>query len=342
MTQDQHTLLICMTCGKNAADMKSRSSGAKLYSAVREILSQQPADPRYDVVGVECMSVCNRPCTVAFSGPGKPTYLFGDLSPDAETAAQSLELLISYCNQREGILERNARPALFRKGILARIPSADDRRDSQTTATFDDAFRKQLHDLFAWRRDVRRFRSDPVPPETLKHLLEITDLAPSVGLSQPWRFVFVESAERRDAVRQNFENSNREALAAMPEERAGQYARLKLAGLDEAPCQFAVFAEAEPEKGHGLGRRTMPETLNYSTVMAVHTLWLAARTVGLGLGWVSILDPVKIAETLDVPPSWNFIGYFCLGYPQEESLKPELTQLGWEQRSITAPNYLTR
>jgi len=86
----------------------------------------------------------------------------------------------------------------------------------------------------------------------------------------------------------------------------------------------------------------MPETLNYSAVMAIHTLWLAARTVGLGLGWVSILDPVKIAETLDVQPTWHFIRYFCLGYPQEESLQPELTQLGWEQRSVTAANYLSR
>lgn len=197
---------------------------------------------------------------------------------------------------------------------------------------FSSEFREQLLTLFRLRRDVRHFRPEPVPAHMLEELLEIAALAPSVGLSQPWRFVTVEDAARRAAVRANFAVCNAEALAGQEASRAALYARLKLAGLDEAPCHFAVFAEPNPDQGHGLGRRTMPETTTYSAVMAVNTLWLAARAAGLGLGWVSILDPAAVAAALDVPRDWTFIGYFCLGYPQVEQEVPELERAGWECR----------
>ncbi|HEX4259623.1 MAG TPA: 5,6-dimethylbenzimidazole synthase, partial [Acetobacteraceae bacterium] len=171
---------------------------------------------------------------------------------------------------------------------------------------FDSAFRARLLELFTWRRDVRRFRPDPVASEMLDELLKIGSLAPSVGLSQPWRFVTVSDPARRAAVRRRFETCNAQALAAQESSRAALYARLKLAGLDEAPCHLAVFAESEPAQGHGLGRATMPETTAYSAVMAVHTLWLAARAAGLGLGWVSILDPAAVTAALDVPAAWQF------------------------------------
>src|SRR5271168_823367 len=160
---------------------------------------------------------------------------------------------------------------------------------------FDAAFRAHLTELFRWRRDVRRFRKIPLPPALLDALLETAALAPSVGLSQPWRFVTVDDVLRRAAIRKNFERCNADALACQSADRAGLYARLKLAGLDEAPCHLAVFAEPDPLQGHGLGRQTMPQTTAYSAVMAVHTLWLAARSLGLGLGWVSILDPEAVA-----------------------------------------------
>ena len=197
---------------------------------------------------------------------------------------------------------------------------------------FDDAFRAQLRDLFRWRRDVRHFRREPVPGELLEELLDIATLAPSVGLSEPWRFVTVDDPARRKAVRASFELCNALALAGQDADRAVLYARLKLAGFDEAPCHLAVFAEADPQQGHGLGRGTMPETTAYSTVMAVHTLWLAARAAGLGLGWVSILDPVVVTSVLDVPSAWTFIGYFCMGFPQLDHDVPELERAGWEHR----------
>ncbi len=207
---------------------------------------------------------------------------------------------------------------------------------------FDGAFRVRLLDLFRWRRDVRRFRPEPVLAGLLDELLEAASLAPSVGLSQPWRFVTVEDPARRAAVRASFEVCNARALAAQETGRAALYARLKLAGLDEAPCQLAVFAEPDPDQGHGLGRGTMPETTAYSAVIAVHTLWLAARAAGLGLGWVSILDPATVTAALDVPSDWTFIGYFCLGYPQAESDAPELERAGWERRRTAAAGLLRR
>lgn len=207
---------------------------------------------------------------------------------------------------------------------------------------FDADFREQLQALFRWRRDVRHFKPDPVDPALLDRLLETACLAPSVGLSQPWRFVTVGDPARRAAVRENFERCNAAALASQSDDHAAHYARLKLAGLDQAPCHLAVFVEPDPEQGHGLGRHTMPETVAYSAVMAVFTIWLAARAEGLGLGWVSILDPAAVTAALDVPADWQFIGYFCLGYPREETEIPELERMGWEHRRGAAPVRLTR
>ena len=168
-------------------------------------------------------------------------------------------------------------------GGLAAVPA--------TSIVFDDAFRARLRDLLIWRRDVRRFRRDPLPSGTMEALIELACLAPSVGLSQPWRFVIVDDEAIRAAIRRNFATCNAAALAAQSSERAGRYAKLKLAGLEEAPCHFAVFADRGTAQGHGVGRLTMPEMIEYSAVTAVHTIWLVARAQGIGMGWVSILDP---------------------------------------------------
>lgn len=197
---------------------------------------------------------------------------------------------------------------------------------------FDAAFRAQLRQLLEWRRDVRRFRRTPLPEGTIDRLLDIVALAPSVGLSQPWRFVTVDQPRLRLAIRTNFERCNAEALAVQSADRVANYARLKLAGLDDAPVHLAVFADRATGQGHGLGRRTMPEMIDYSAVAAVHTLWLAARAEGVGMGWVSILDPAGVIDALDVPADWKLIGYFCLGYAEEELVTPELERAAWERR----------
>ncbi len=197
---------------------------------------------------------------------------------------------------------------------------------------FDEAFRARLHELLAWRRDVRRFRREPLPDGAIERLIATACLAPSVGLSQPWRFVLVDAPERRAAIVRNFTECNAAALRSQAPERAALYARLKLAGLDAAPCQLAVFADPDTARGHGLGRLTMPEMIDYSAVAAIHTLWLAARAEGIGMGWVSILDPAAVREILDVPRSWRLMGYFCLGRPETADDAPELEREGWEAR----------
>ena len=214
------------------------------------------------------------------------------------------------------------------------IPQAGTEAEAMRTISFDPAFRARLRELLIWRRDVRRFKRDPLPAGTLEALIELACLAPSVGLSQPWRFVIVDDGARRATIRDNFAACNAQALAAQSGDRAGLYAQLKLAGLDDAPCHFAVFADRATAQGHGLGRHTMPEMIEYSAVTAVHTMWLAARAQGIGMGWVSILDPCKVAAALDVPAEWKFIGYFCAGYPQADETIPELEQSGWERRRV--------
>ena len=207
---------------------------------------------------------------------------------------------------------------------------------------FDAGFRAAFRDLLVWRRDVRRFRPDPLPDGTLERLVGLACLAPSVGLSEPWRFVRVDDPTARAAIRVSFERCNAEALALQVGERAALYARLKLAGLDEAPCHVAVFADRDTGQGHGLGRLTVPATLEYSAAMAVHTLWLAARAEGIGLGWVSILDPEAVVAALDVPPGWAFIGYFCMGLPAAPDSVPTLAREGWEVRRDPASFILLR
>ena len=207
---------------------------------------------------------------------------------------------------------------------------------------FGPAFRQQLYDLLKWRRDVRRFKRAALPPGTIERLIGIACLSPSVGLSEPWRFVIVEDEARRAAIRQCFEACNKDALQMQTQDRAALYARLKLAGLDDAPCQIAVFADRATAQGAGLGRLTMPEALDYSVAIAVHTLWLAARAEGIGVGWVSILDPRRIATILDVPQDWIFIGHLCVGYPVTEDDRPALERAGWEHRHPPAAAVLYR
>jgi 5,6-dimethylbenzimidazole synthase len=199
-------------------------------------------------------------------------------------------------------------------------------------AQFDDDFRTKLNTLMVWRRDVRRFRTDTLPPGELERLIEAACLAPSVGLSQPWRFVVVDDPARRRCVVDTFTRCNSAALQTYGQERRSVYARLKLAGLQEAPCHLALFADMESEAGYGLGRQTMPQTLEYSVVAAIGNLWLAARAEGIGVGWISILDPAEVGTALDVAPTWKLIGYFCLGYPDHDSDIPELEREGWERR----------
>lgn len=198
---------------------------------------------------------------------------------------------------------------------------------------FAPAFRDQLTQLMRWRRDVRHFRTDPVDEALLARCLDAFRLAPSVGLSEPWRIVRVQSDTARAAARVNFEAANAAALAGYTGEKAAIYPRLKLSGMDRAPVQLAVFSDEDTAQGAGLGAATMPEMRRYSVVSAIAMFWLAVRAEGLGLGWVSVLDPDQLARDLDVPDNWSLVGYLCIGWPEVERDHPELEDAGWERRA---------
>ena len=200
-----------------------------------------------------------------------------------------------------------------------------------TAPVFSEAFRAELELLFQWRRDVRRFSPRPVDLELLRRLIAVTATAPSVGYSQPARFVHVADPARRAAIVAEYERCNSEALATYTGSQAELYARLKLAGLREAPVHLAVFSDEGTARGSGLGRLQMTETLAYSVVAAVYTLCLAARADAVGVGWVSILDPQRVHAILDVEADWRFVAYLCVGYPVEEHDDRELVRVGWER-----------
>ena len=202
-----------------------------------------------------------------------------------------------------------------------------------STPAFTDAFQADFDRLLRWRRDVRHFRTDAVEEALIERCLATFNLAPSVGLSEPWRVVRLESPDARRAALANFETANKAALAGYSGEKANIYAGLKLSGMRDAPVQLAVFCDEQTAKGAGLGAATMPEMRRYSVVAAITQFWLTSRAAGLGVGWVSILDPAQLASDLAVPESWRLVAYLCVGWPKHEMETPELETAGWERRS---------
>jgi 5,6-dimethylbenzimidazole synthase len=202
---------------------------------------------------------------------------------------------------------------------------------------FSDSFRSDLSQLMRWRRDVRRFRSDPVDEALLMQCLDTFRLAHSVGLSEPWRIVRVTSPDLRQKAIQNYQAANTAALDGYDGEKAALYSGLKLSGITEAPEHIAIFCDDSTTKGSGLGATTMPEMRRYSVVGAINLMWLHARSHGLGMGWVSILDAPKLCADLDVPTDWSLIAYLCIGWPKAISTTPELETAGWETRRDALP-----
>jgi 5,6-dimethylbenzimidazole synthase len=198
---------------------------------------------------------------------------------------------------------------------------------------FSDEQREGLYRAIRERRDVRsQFLPDPIAPDILARLLHAAHHAPSVGFMQPWDFLVIDSIEIKRAVKSLYERANAEAANNYSGERAAQYRRLKLEGIVDSPINLCITCDRQRGGPHVLGRNTMLETDLFSTCLAVQNLWLAARAEGIGVGWVSIVDPALLAETLKLPPQVQPVAYLCLGYVSEFLPKPELEIAGWRSR----------
>jgi 5,6-dimethylbenzimidazole synthase len=198
---------------------------------------------------------------------------------------------------------------------------------------FNEVEREAVYRVISERRDVRRgFLDVPLPENVLDRLLAAAHSAPSVGLMQPSRFIVIRDSGVRKAVHEIFEAANKQASASYTGEQCEHYSDLKLEGILEAPQNLCILCDPESKRGHGLGRHTMPETALYSTVCAIQNLWLAARSEGVGVGWVSILDPSRLRKLLNIPDHLTLVAYLCLGYVDGFASEPDLERLGWEKR----------
>jgi 5,6-dimethylbenzimidazole synthase len=196
---------------------------------------------------------------------------------------------------------------------------------------FPDAERSGVYRAIHSRRDIRHFRSDRIPDETLARIIDAAHHGPSVGFMQPWDFILVQDLSVRQQVRELFLREREAAACFFDEPRRSQYLSLKLEGILETPINLCVTCD--PTRGDiVLGRNSIPETDVYSTCCAVQNLWLAARSEGIGVGWVSILKLPQLRKILGIPAHVIPVAYLCLGYPVEFYQRPMLESAGWRDR----------
>jgi nicotinate-nucleotide--dimethylbenzimidazole phosphoribosyltransferase len=198
---------------------------------------------------------------------------------------------------------------------------------------YPDEQREAIYRVIAERRDVRRgFLPDPVPAEVLRRVLAAAHQAPSVGFSQPWDFIVLTARERRARIAALAQARRDEYAASLPSARAGMFDRLKIESILDTPVNIVVTCDRTRGGRHTLGRHTQPATADFSTVLAVANLWLAARAEGLGVGWVSFFEAGDVAAELGLPPHLEVIAYLCMGYVSEFGDSPELELTGWARR----------
>ncbi|HUB62111.1 MAG TPA: 5,6-dimethylbenzimidazole synthase [Puia sp.] len=200
-----------------------------------------------------------------------------------------------------------------------------------TTKYFTPQDVATLQEIIIHRRDVRgnRFVAKPVEQPVIDQLLRAALHAPSVGFSQPWEFVLIRDRAIRRQVKDSFDEVN-DAAQPVFGDRQEQYARLKLEGILESALNIAVFYKPSP--GPVLGQTAMAEVGLYSVVCAIQNMWLMARALNVGLGWVSILDAEKVCRILRAPRGHRLVAYLCIGYTDGFFSRPELEMLEWEKR----------
>lgn len=189
-----------------------------------------------------------------------------------------------------------------------------------------------LEDIMLHRRDVRgnHFLPDPLADDDIEKILRAASLAPSVGFSQPWEFVIIRDDVIKKKIVASFSTENKQAKATFSDAQQQVYATLKLEGILESPVNIAVFYK--PSTAPVLGQNTMLEAGEYSVVCAIQNMWLMARAMNIGLGWVSILNPEQVKDILQAPVDNKLVAYLCLGYVDAFFAVPELETLQWKKR----------
>lgn len=198
--------------------------------------------------------------------------------------------------------------------------------------TFPALWRRGVYEAIYRRRDMRKFLPRPISDKLLRRVLRAAHQAGSVGLMQPWNFVVIRDPEVKRRVKARFLSANEAAAAVYEGERRLLYQRLTLEAIEEAPINLAVTCDRSRRGPHVLGRHSIPDTDLYSTVCAVQNLWLAARAEGIGVGWVSILDPETVSKDLEIPDGVVLVAYLCMGYVSRFPDAPTLETSGWESR----------
>ncbi len=200
--------------------------------------------------------------------------------------------------------------------------------DEFALAPFTDDERDTLYSIMAKRRDMRHFvRGQSVPADVMRRLLQAAHHAPSVGLMQPWRMLRINDPAQRHAIAA-LVDEERMATASALGERADEFLRLKVEGVRE--CAELLVAVLAPDDGTIFGRRTMPRDMALCSVAcAIQNLWLAARAENLGLGWVSMFDPARVGDMLQLPPEAQPIALLCIGPVPSFYDRPMLEIEGW-------------
>lgn len=198
---------------------------------------------------------------------------------------------------------------------------------------FTEEMRQGVYQAIHTRRDIRaQFKPDPIPGEVLIRILEAAHHAPSVGFMQPWNFIVIEEARIKEAVKGSFLKANEASAKLFEEPQRAAYVSFKLEGIVESPVNICVTCDRSRFGPVVVGRTTQREMDLYSSVCAVQNLWLAARSEGVGVGWVSILYHKDLQEILHLPSEVVPVAYLCLGYVTHFPERPELETAGWLPR----------
>ncbi|MGI0140968.1 MAG: 5,6-dimethylbenzimidazole synthase, partial [Thermoplasmata archaeon] len=216
--------------------------------------------------------------------------------------------------------------------VVGDATSAAERRADPTAWRFSAADREALYAIVAARRDIRRFRPDPLDPKLVRRVLSAAHTAPSVGHSQPWRFVLVSDETSRERAAVIAERERLRQAGLLDEDSARRMRDLKLDGIRDAPIGIVVCCDRRAHATGVLGRATFPDADMWSCAMAAENLWLAARAEGLGLGWVTLFPPGELAALVELPDGVATLGWLCLGSPDERPPSPGLERAGWSQR----------